>query len=103
MRLIVGIIAPALVCLLSCSRARQTEQPAATAPSQAEIKQTSTQRAILSTPANTVMTPEYVASVGRFAYIWGWPLVNNLNRAIAVEKLPEAGRVGGVVPASPPG
>jgi hypothetical protein len=49
------------------------------------------------------MTPEYVATVGRFAYVWGWPLVNNLNRALAVEKLPEPGRVGGVIPMAPPG
>jgi hypothetical protein len=49
------------------------------------------------------MTPEYVATVGRFAYVWGWPLVNNLNRAAAVEKLPEPGRIGGVVPVAPPG
>jgi hypothetical protein len=49
------------------------------------------------------MTQEYVAAVGRFAYVWGWPLVNNLNRALAVEKLPEPGRVGGVIPMAPPG
>src|SRR5262249_54180468 len=58
---------------------------------------------ILGTPANTVMTPEYVVTVARFAYLWGWPLVNNLNRARAVEKLPEPGRVGGVIPMAPPG
>src|SRR5271154_4868504 len=55
------------------------------------------------TPAGTVMTPEYVATVGRLAYIWGWPLVNNLNRAMAVEKLPGPGRIGDVIPAAPPG
>jgi hypothetical protein len=36
------------------------------------------------TPAGTVMTKEYVATVGRLAYIWGWPLVNVANRADAV-------------------
>src|SRR5271163_2662411 len=55
------------------------------------------------TPAGTVMTKEYVELVGRLAYLWGWPLVNNLNRALAVAKLPEPGRIGGVIPASPPG
>lgn len=58
---------------------------------------------IAGTPATTVMTPEYVATVGRFAYIWGWPLVNNLNRSLAVEKLPGPGRIGDVIPAAPPG
>jgi hypothetical protein len=55
------------------------------------------------TPAGTIMTPEYIAAVGQIAYLWGWPLVNNLNRAIAVEKLPGPGRIGDVVPAAPPG
>jgi len=55
------------------------------------------------TPAGTIMTKEYVELVGRLAYLWGWPLVNNYNRALAVAKLPEPGRIGGVIPASPPG
>jgi hypothetical protein len=58
---------------------------------------------IAGTPAGTVMTPEYVATVARFAYVWGWPLVNNLNRALGIKDLPGPGRVGGVIPASPPG
>ena len=32
------------------------------------------------------MTTEYVETVGRIAYIWGWPLVNNSNRRIGVRK-----------------
>ena len=52
------------------------------------------------TPPGTIMTKEYVQLVGRLAYIWGWPLVNNLNRSLAVANLPEPGRLGGVVPAS---
>ena len=55
------------------------------------------------TPPGTVTTKAYVEMVARLAYLWGWPLVNNLNRALAVAHLPEPGRVGGVIPASPPG
>jgi hypothetical protein len=55
------------------------------------------------TPPGTMMTRDYVSMVGRMAYVWGWPLVNNLNRALAVQNLPEPGRIGGVLPASPPG
>jgi hypothetical protein len=58
---------------------------------------------ILGTPTGTKLTVEFVELVGRFAYLWGWPLVNNLNRALAVADLPEPGRIGGVIPASPPG
>ena len=58
---------------------------------------------VKSTPPGTVMTKEYVEMVGRLAYVFGWPLVNNLNRAEAVKGLPEPGRLGGIVPVSPPG
>jgi hypothetical protein len=54
-------------------------------------------------PAGTVMTPAYVELVARMAYLWGWPLVNNLNRSLGLKDLPEPGRIGGIVPASPPG
>jgi len=30
--------------------------------------------------AGTAMTKEYVQTVGRLAYVWGWPLVNSHNR-----------------------
>ena len=58
---------------------------------------------VKSTPPGTVMTKAYVEMVGRLAYVFGWPLVNNLNRAEAVKGLPEPGRLGGIVPVSPPG
>jgi hypothetical protein len=58
---------------------------------------------ISGTPSGTVMIDEYVATIGRLAYLWGWPLVNNYNRAAAMANLPEPGRIGGILPASPPG
>ena len=48
--------------------------------------------------AGTAMTKEYVQTVGRMAYLWGWPLVNSINRSIAFSKAPEPGLIGGVVP-----
>jgi hypothetical protein len=44
------------------------------------------------------MTEEDVQSVGRMAYVWGWPLVNMANRAASFSKAPEPGLLGGVVP-----
>jgi len=46
----------------------------------------------------TAMTKAYVQTVGRMAYLWGWPLVNMANRAAAFSKAPEPGLLGGVVP-----
>ena len=58
---------------------------------------------IPSTPARTVMTKEYVATVGRLAYVWGWPLINQLHRRASFAKAPEPGRLGDVLPVAPVG
>ena len=48
--------------------------------------------------AGNTMTKAYVQTVGRMAYLWGWPLIANANRAVAFSKAPEPGLVGGIVP-----
>jgi hypothetical protein len=58
---------------------------------------------VAGTPPGTVMTKEYVEMVGRLAYIWGWPLVNQINRRAAFSQVPEPGRLGDVLPVAPPG
>jgi hypothetical protein len=45
-----------------------------------------------------MMSNEYVQMVGRMAYLWGWPLVNSVNRSIAFSKAPEPGLMGGTIP-----
>jgi len=49
------------------------------------------------------MTGDYVRSMARLGYLWGWPLVNMRNRLSIMEKLPGPGLLGGVVPAASPG
>ena len=46
----------------------------------------------------TAMTEAYVQTVGRMAYLWGWPLVNVANRRAAFARAPEPGLLGGVIP-----
>ncbi len=97
---------PIVLLLASCTQ-QSAAPPAPPAPvpaaTQASAPPPKAAEPIAGTPQDTVMTPEYVAAVGRMAYIWGWPLVNNLNRALAIEKLPGPGRIGDVAPAAPPG
>lgn len=50
-----------------------------------------------------VMHSEYVRTVGRMAYVWGWALVNMWNRRAGITEAPEPGRLGGVVPVAPRG
>ena len=57
------------------------------------------------TPAasGVLMHPEYAKAIGRVAYIWGWPLVNQLNRRAAITQAPYPGLLNGVLPAAPRG
>jgi hypothetical protein len=50
-----------------------------------------------------VMHPEYARAVARWAYVWGWPMMNMFNRRNSVTKAPEPGRLNGVLPVAPRG
>jgi hypothetical protein len=50
-----------------------------------------------------IMHEEYVKTVGRMAYVWGWPIINSFNRRTGITQAPEPGRLGGVVPVAPLG
>ena len=54
-------------------------------------------------PASTIMTKDYVSMSGRIAYLWGWPMVNQINRRASFAQAPEPGRLGGVLPIAPVG
>jgi hypothetical protein len=47
------------------------------------------------------MTEEYVRAIGRFAYLWAWPMTNLHNRRAAFRDVPEPGLMGGIVPIAP--
>jgi len=53
--------------------------------------------------AGAVLHKEYVKTIGRMAYVWGWPLVNIFNRRETITQAPAPGRLGGVVPVAPRG
>ena len=47
------------------------------------------------------MPVEYARILGRFIYVWAWPMVNMHNRAAVMAKVPENGLLGGIVPVAP--
>jgi hypothetical protein len=53
--------------------------------------------------SGALMHEEYVKTIGRMAYVWGWPLVNSFNRRAGITQAPAPGRLGGVVPVAPRG
>jgi hypothetical protein len=58
---------------------------------------------VLTMPAGTIMTKDYIGMVGRMAYLWAWPMVNQINRRASFAQVPEPGRLGGVLPIAPVG
>ena len=76
----------------------------AATPAQATQAGTSPQPPQMSTASLEVnMHPEYAKSIARMAYIWGYPMVNMMNRRTALSAAPEPGRLGDVLPAAPIG
>jgi len=53
--------------------------------------------------SGAIMHKEYVKTIGRMAYVWGWPIVNIFNRRATITQAPAPGRLGGVVPVAPRG
>lgn len=80
-----------LVLLANGENAFTQQVPAPKAPS--EVRQ----------PADgIVMTPAYAKMVARQAYVWGWPMVNMLNRNAKITQAPYPGQAG-PLPAAPRG
>ena len=47
--------------------------------------------------------PAYVKALARSAYLWGWPMVNMLNRHARITQAPAPGLLGGILPVAPQG
>jgi hypothetical protein len=79
---------------VSVGPALAAEQTAANPATFAELTQ----------PAkDIVMHPGYAKAIARTAYVWGWPMVNMLNRSSTITKAPYPGHLNGVLPAAPRG
>ncbi|MCY1277469.1 hypothetical protein D9M70_261670 [compost metagenome] len=76
------------VCVPLSQAATQGQQPAAP----------------ITMPSHEVqLHPAYVETIARMAYVWGWPMVNMLNRYETITKAPHPGLLGGVLPVAPRG
>jgi len=80
-----NLIAAALVCALAFTTAQAQQYPIPTTAAE-----------VPGPPPGTAMTKEYVQSVGRVAYVWGWPLANFANRFAGTTKVTEPCVVGGL-------
>jgi hypothetical protein len=89
---------PAVVCVVLSSAL------AAASPVLAQQATKPTTFAELSKPsADANPHPEYIRSLARQAYLWGWPMVNMINRHNSTTQAKEPGLFGGILPAAPEG
>jgi hypothetical protein len=73
---------------------------AATA-SQAEVASNASE---ITMPATGIlMHPGYARTIAQMAYVWGWPMVNMLNREAQITQAPFPGLLGGILPVAPRG
>lgn len=55
-------------------------------------------------PADGItMHPAYARAVAKSAYIWGWPMVNMMNRSAKITQAPHPGLLNGILPVAPRG
>ena len=50
-----------------------------------------------------LMHPGYARTIAQMAYVWGWPMVNMLNRKARITQAPRPGLLGGILPVAPRG
>ncbi len=89
-----------IVCVflfLLSSTARFAKVP----PIQVPIPQSADE--VVQPAGGIIMTEDYARVVGRMAYIWGWPMVNMINRRATITQAPYPGLMNGVLPVAPRG
>ena len=66
-------------------------------------KQASNASQTIVTRDGFLMHPGYAKSIAQLAYVWGWPMVNVINRRAEITQAPQPGHLNGVLPAAPRG
>lgn len=70
----------------------------------AQAQQASSGTGNVTQPAMGInMHPDYARTVAQMAYVWGWPLVNMINRNAQITQAPRPGLLGGILPVAPRG
>ena len=60
-------------------------------------------KSITQPATGAILHPDYAKTIAAMAYLWGWPMVNMINRRDRITQAPYPGLVGGILPAAPRG
>lgn len=99
----IGAGAAAVACSPNESDATNTSASSAPTPTDSGGVAPESAAKLTQPQPGIVMHPGYATATARPAYVWGWPLVNMVNRNAGITKAPEPGRLNGVLPAAPRG
>lgn len=99
----VALMAVGTSCTSQPSSQSAKTQPASSGTGSPPSPPAKTAKEINGTAPNTALSKEYVQTIGRFAYLWGWPMVNSFNRRTGMTSAPEPGLRGGILPNAPMG
>ncbi|WLB50549.1 DUF1254 domain-containing protein [Bradyrhizobium sp. 521_C7_N1_3] len=81
-------ISTATVAVSTTAQARQAPAPT---------------NAVTEPATGIVMFPDYAKAIAQMAYIWGWPMINMINRRAAITQARHPGHLNGMLPAAPRG
>ncbi|MGV0627720.1 DUF1254 domain-containing protein [Mycolicibacter minnesotensis] len=99
-----GVAALGAAALAACGKGASGERPDPAPAAGSGAAPTAPGRADIAAPVTGVdMQPGYAKTIGATAYVWGWPMVNMINRNATVTQAAQPLLVNGVLPAAPRG
>lgn len=69
----------------------------------AKAQTTTATKGIAQPDSGIMMHPDYARTIAQSAYVWGWPMINMINRRHAITQAPQPGHINGVLPGAPRG
>lgn len=103
---IYGLLLTAVI-LCSCNQQQKENtadrQPLSTDTAVKQMARKTTVTQLAEASSDVIMHPEYIKNLARQAYMWGYPMVNMINRRNTITQAPHPGLLGGVLPVAPMG
>ena len=76
---------------------------ATSAPADAKPTEHAAAPSVTQPAEGVIMNPGYARTIAQTAYVWGWPIVNMINRKARITQAPQPGLLGGILPVAPRG
>lgn len=99
----VGAASLAAISLRAAAPAGIATATLVAAPGTAQAQEAPSAVPLTQPATGILMPPGYARTVAQMAYVWGWTMVNMLNRKARITQAPRPGLLGGILPVAPRG